>query len=151
MAISRSIVLMLATVATAVAQEAPDGVSREEPAVSGIVGPEVWMSPRHGETFLRHEAVVPVVRRWLDLPEGKLMVHYPGGEGGELWGLELKAWLVALGIASDAIELVADYPQPDAVQLVYSPAVDEIPAPTAGAMPDEAAPTEMSGSMQESP
>lgn len=141
----RSVVLALAAAGAAVADEAAVGTG-DAVAASGVVGADVWMSPRRGETFLRHDAVAPVVRRWLAAPDGRLEVHYPAGEGGELWGLELKAWLVALGVASDVIDLVDGYSQPDAVQLVYSPPGEDVSVPAG-----EAQSMEMSRSMQESP
>ena len=143
----RSLVLLLISAATAVGQEAP-GEPAGASLAGGVIGPDVWMSPRHGETFLQHESVASAVRQWLATPDGKLVVRYPQGEDGELWGLELKAWLVALGIASDVIELVDDHALPNAIQLVYAPAREAVTTPRTA---DETISTEPGITTQESP
>ncbi len=78
---------------------------------------EEWSRPRSGEALVDHPAVSNAVRSLLDEPDARLEVRYPGGDEGNLWALEVRAWLVALGIASDRIELVPGSSQPDLVEL----------------------------------
>lgn len=87
-------------------------------SVTTVIGPEFWMSPRQGETLIKSEPLAGVVRAYLDATgDAKLRIRYPATETGELWGEELQAWLVSLGIASDRIEVISGYDHDDAVEV----------------------------------
>lgn len=93
--------------------------------VMAVVGAEFWMSPRHGETMIKLESLGKVVRAYLDAEgEVRLRISHPASESGELWGGEMQAWLVSLGIASDSIERRADYAHDDAVEVLLEPVTD---------------------------
>ncbi|WP_303901927.1 hypothetical protein [Thiohalomonas denitrificans] len=78
---------------------------------------EEWAQPRNGEALLNHSALSNAVSSILDDPDARLQIRYPGGDEGNVWALEVRAWLVALGIASDRIELVPGSSAPDLVEL----------------------------------
>lgn len=87
--------------------------------VTAVVGAEFWTNPRHGETLIKLESLAEVVRAYFDAEgEAKLRISHPASESGELWGGEMQAWLVSLGIASDRIEQRADYAHDDAVEII---------------------------------
>jgi hypothetical protein len=87
--------------------------------VAAVVGAEFWMNPRHGETLIKLESLRKVVRTYFDAEgDAKLRISHPASESGELWGGEMQAWLVSLGIASDRIEQSADYAHDDAVEII---------------------------------
>lgn len=89
------------------------------------VGAEFWASPRNGEAIIQYEPVVIAVNQLLVEPESYIVLRYPEGENGELWGVELQAWLVSLGLVSDRIELQSGYEGIDGVGLyIESPDVD---------------------------
>ncbi len=86
--------------------------------LSATVGAEVWASPRQAETFLQHEGVGQLVRALLQAPESRLQLRYPDNEWGEIWGEELRTWLISLGISSDRLDLLNDFENLDGVQIV---------------------------------
>ncbi len=90
-----------------------------------LLGAEFWFEPRHGDAIADHEGVKAAVKKLIAEPEAYLALRYPATEFGELWGLELQAWLVSLGLVSDRIELQTGYDQLEAVELVViSPDVE---------------------------
>lgn len=76
-------------------------------AGQATLGPAFWASPRSAETVAANEPLAQLVRSLGREPEAQLRLSYPGGEWGELWGQELKAWLIALGVSADRLELAA--------------------------------------------
>ncbi len=82
-----------------------------------VVGAEFWVSPRNGEVVLNDEPIASAVRLLITDPEAYLVLHHPDSEFGELWGLELQAWLVSLGVVSDRLELRAGLEE-DGVALI---------------------------------
>jgi len=76
-----------------------------------------WARPRHGDWLVREAALSQAVQALLASPDGRLLLRYPGGDAGSLWVSEMKAWLVALGIASDRIELVPGNAREDEIRL----------------------------------
>lgn len=80
-----------------------------------------WARPRSGEALTALPALAESVQRLLQTPGATLEIRYPGGDEGSLWARELQAWLVALGIASARIELVAGGSHADAVELAVVP------------------------------
>lgn len=70
-----------------------------------VVTQQQWSVPKKAESILTIPALHAVMNV-LSKQNGKnLLVRYPGGDVGVLWATELKAWLVALGLASTRIEL----------------------------------------------
>jgi len=94
----------------------PVSHAAEEPVV--VLDAEFWFMPRHGDVVAEHYGVRATVKKLIADPEAYLVLRYPGNETGELWGQELQAWLVSLGIVSDRIELQSGFDQIEGVALV---------------------------------
>jgi len=82
---------------------------------------ELWSAPRTGAALVRMEPLREAVTELMRRPGGHIVVRYPGGEAGQLWAQELRAWLVALGVASSRIELLPGGVADDAVELQIVP------------------------------
>lgn len=65
-----------------------------------------WARPRQGDTLVQMAPLRAAVQAMDGAPGSRLLVHYPGGEEGGLWAHELRAWLIALGVSAQEIELV---------------------------------------------
>jgi len=82
-----------------------------------LLGADDWARPREGVSMVRMPPLAEVVEAWGQRPGQRLIVRYPGGEEGLLWANELRSWLVALGMPSTYLELVAGSRQPDRIEL----------------------------------
>lgn len=83
-----------------------------------LVGAEFWSVPRHAEQLLAQAPLKAAVQQlWLE-PDTTLVLHYHDGESGELWGRELQAWLVSLGVVSERVALRAGYEGDDGVAVI---------------------------------
>lgn len=99
------------------------GAQAAEQAVAEL-GPEFWFTPRHGDVIAGRADIGMAVKHLLGEPEAYLVLRYPETESGELWGQELQAWLVSLGVVSDRIELQPDAQRLESLQVVLvSPAL----------------------------
>lgn len=94
----------------------PVSHAAEEPVV--VLDAEFWFMPRHADVVAEHYGVRAAVNKLIAEPEAYLALRYPDNETGDLWGQELQAWLVSLGIVSDRIELQPGYEQVEGVALV---------------------------------
>lgn len=74
-----------------------------------------WAQPRTGAALMQHPALARAMRELQ--PGQSLQLLYPGGDEGSLWARELQAWLVALGLSSQRIELLPGSPREDAIEL----------------------------------
>ena len=87
-----------------------------------VIDAEFWAAPRSGETVVTE----PVLRTAIDTlmfreESSRLLIRYPGGETGQLWAQELRAWLIALGIPSSRIETQPGGPRDDQLLLSVVP------------------------------
>jgi len=89
------------------------------------LGAEFWFTPRHGDQIAERPDLGAAVVQLQAEPEAYLVLHYPQTESGELWGQELQAWLVSLGVVSDRIELQSDAEQLESVTVVLVTPNDE--------------------------
>ncbi len=71
-----------------------------------VLDADFWATPRQGEAVVARQGLAAVVRALAQEPSARLVVRHAEGEWGELWGQEMAAWLVALGVASSRIEVV---------------------------------------------
>lgn len=83
-------------------------------AASWTLEASTWARPRSGQAVLSMRPLPRVVRAWAQSPSSRIVIHFPGGEDGELWAHELRDWLVALGVPSDRIALTGGG-EPDAL------------------------------------
>ncbi len=104
----------------------PVGYAAEESVVA--FDAEFWFMPRHADVVADHNGVRTVVNRLIANPDAYLALRYPDNETGELWGQELQAWLVSLGVVSDRIELQPGYDEIEGVALVVI-APDDVAEP----------------------
>lgn len=74
-----------------------------------------WAQPRNGAFITHHPALGQAIH---DLQPGqRLQLLYPGGDEGSLWASELQAWLVAMGLSSQRIELLPGSSRADAIEI----------------------------------
>ena len=66
---------------------------------------ENWPDRRTTETVLSILAIKKLLGRFVENPRYQVTIRYPGGDKGNAWALELREWLVALGIPSNYIVL----------------------------------------------
>jgi hypothetical protein len=86
-------------------------------ASARVISAEEWARPRDGESLTHLEPLAAAVRDLMAADGSRLLIRYPGGEEGVLWAQELRAWLVALGVASSRIETSPGSARADAVDL----------------------------------
>lgn len=77
-----------------------------ESSSAELITAEDWSHPRNGVFVARLPAVAAAVDQMTARPNRKLLIRYPDGEAGVLWAQELRAWLVAMGISSNRIDIV---------------------------------------------
>jgi hypothetical protein len=84
-----------------------------------------WLQPRSAEAVLAMRPVAEAVHAWDKQSGATFVIHYPGGEEGELRAAELHDWLVALGIPSKRIDTVpGGEPEGLGLEVVSAPAED---------------------------
>ncbi len=64
-----------------------------------------WPAVRSGTAVVRIPALQRVMRQFEGMQQGVIVIRYPGGDRGNEWAVELRDWLVALGIASNQMLL----------------------------------------------
>lgn len=80
-----------------------------------------WARPRSGERVAAMPALRGAVAAWLEHPGSRILVLYPGGETGSLWGTEVRDWLVALGVEPDHVVTRSGGPRDDAIVIRFEP------------------------------
>lgn len=85
-------------------------------ATSWTLEASTWARPRSGQAVVSMRPLPQVVRAWSQSPSSRIVIHFPGGEDGELWAHELRDWLVALGVPSERVALTGGG-EPDALGL----------------------------------
>lgn len=74
-----------------------------------------WAQPRNGAMVSHLPALATAMH---ELKKGqRLQLLYPGGDEGSVWAHELQAWLVALGLSSQRIELLPGSSREDAIEV----------------------------------
>ncbi|MFV1981920.1 MAG: hypothetical protein ACC657_00150 [Thiohalomonadales bacterium] len=64
-----------------------------------------WAVPRSASSILSMEAVTSAMRVIRVNENSSLVIHHPGGDEGSLWALELRGWLISLGLPATKISL----------------------------------------------
>jgi hypothetical protein len=75
-------------------------------ATSHLITQAEWSLPRSGDRLLSLPALRGVMTALESDPRTRLQIGHPGGDSGTIWAEELRAWLVALGLASQRISLL---------------------------------------------
>jgi hypothetical protein len=81
---------------------------------------DAWARPRDGGSVAAMAPLPQAVKTWSEHTDRRLVIHYPGGEDGQLWAFELRSWLVALGVPQENLELVAGSQQADRIEIELS-------------------------------
>lgn len=81
---------------------------------------DTWARPRDGRSVVAMAPLPEAVNSWSKHTGRRLVIHYPGGEDGQLWAFELRSWLVALGVPQESLELVAGSQQADRIEIELS-------------------------------
>jgi hypothetical protein len=68
---------------------------------------DAWARPRSGEMIPELAPVRAAVSYWGRGADAIVIIRHPGEDSGELWGAELRDWLISLGVPSDYIRLVS--------------------------------------------
>jgi len=76
---------------------------------------EQWAVPRSVSSILSMQAVSSSIKVLQNNKYSSLVIHYPGGDEGSLWALELRGWLISLGLSASKINLIPG--SSDAAQL----------------------------------
>lgn len=91
---------------------------------AGAISPErvavpadVWLAPRSVARLLNVGSIRDVLQRWTTSAHAEIIVHYPGGEEGQLQAYELRDWLVGMGVASDHVRLLPGVTQNQLIEL----------------------------------
>jgi hypothetical protein len=77
-------------------------------AESWVVPQELWAQPRTGALIRAQPDLRECVRGYLADRSSRLVIHYGAGEEAALQAEELRAWLVALAVAAEKVELARD-------------------------------------------
>ena len=79
---------------------------------------DAWARPRGGGMIPELEPVRAAVSYWSRGSDAILVIRHPGEDSGELWGAELRDWLISLGVPSDYIRLVSGTQSAGEINLV---------------------------------
>ena len=64
-----------------------------------------WPDRRTTKSVLSIQPIKKILGLFVENPRHQVTIRYPGGDKGNGWALELREWLVALGIPSKYIVL----------------------------------------------
>ena len=76
-----------------------------------------WSAPKTAESVLAMQGIQEVMKRLQTSEHALLKVYYPGGDEGSLWAVELRGWLVSLGLEADRMKLISGSQYEDRLQL----------------------------------
>ena len=64
-----------------------------------------WPEQRNSSSVLALTQINAILSQFDEVPAHRVTIRYPGGDLGNAWALEVRDWLVALGMPSDAVIL----------------------------------------------
>ena len=76
-----------------------------------------WVKVKNATTLLQIPALQRVVNEFEKEEQSKIVIRHPGGDGGNEWAIELRDWLVALGISTEEIHLQPGSGVPQAIAI----------------------------------
>ncbi|MDP6532066.1 MAG: hypothetical protein QF375_09275 [Arenicellales bacterium] len=83
-----------------------------------------WPARRSGQALLALAPVKALLERFTEQPGQRITIRYPGGDSGNAWALELRTWLVALGVPTGFVILEPGSGTSDALLLLLEQARD---------------------------
>jgi hypothetical protein len=92
--------------------------SLAETLTPSAITAEEWARPRRGETVVAMPAMQWAVRQLQHRPAARLVLFHAGGDDGNVWAEEIRAWLIALGIPGERIELRTGLARAGRVELI---------------------------------
>lgn len=81
------------------------------------ISQDEWPDIQRGIQVTQYARIAGVVNEFDRAQRSSIVVLHPGGEAGHDWAVEIRDWLVALGVPSGAIALRPGSGRPDAVGL----------------------------------
>lgn len=75
----------------------------------------------------RFKAIRAAVNAWEGMADAIILVRHPGEDSGEIWALELRDWLVSLGISNDYIKLLSGSQSADEIRLIVGKQSELLP------------------------
>ncbi|MBD3609235.1 MAG: hypothetical protein HUJ30_01670 [Gammaproteobacteria bacterium] len=78
---------------------------------------EEWSGPRTGMRIVMMPGVQSAIKALDKSPGSTLILKYPGGDVGTIWGEELRSWLLALGVEMEKMELRPGSPAQDIIEM----------------------------------
>lgn len=85
---------------------------------------KAWPPQRDGRTILALTPIRILLGRFDEVQPHRVIIRYPGGDLGNAWGLELRDWLVALGVPLERLVLEPGSGASDQVVLILQKAGD---------------------------
>jgi len=79
---------------------------------------DAWARPRSGQMIPELEPVRAAVSYWSRGTDAIVIIRHPGEDSGELWGVELRDWLISLGVPADYIRLASGTQSADEINIV---------------------------------
>jgi len=76
-----------------------------------------WSVPKTAEAVLAMPVLQNVMQQLQLSEKSVLKIYYPGGDEGSLWAVELRGWLVSLGLEADRMMLISGSQYNDQLQL----------------------------------
>ena len=74
-----------------------------------------WVKIKNATSVLQLPALQRVVSQFEADDGSAIVIQYPGGDRGNQWAIELRDWLVSLGISSNEIQLQPGSGVPEAI------------------------------------
>lgn len=90
-------------------------------APSWVLTLSEWSGPKTGERILGMKPLRAVVQALDATPQARLEVMHNGGESGVFWAVQIKGWLVSLGVSGSRIVLRTGAIGPDRVRILLLP------------------------------
>ena len=76
-----------------------------------------WSVPKTAEAVLAMPVLQEAMKQLQSSEQSLLKIYYPGGDEGSLWAIELRGWLVSLGLEADRMKLISGSQYQDRLQL----------------------------------
>ncbi|MFN7751861.1 MAG: hypothetical protein ACK5TE_06305 [Pseudomonadota bacterium] len=86
-----------------VATGTPPAVAADAPGGPWRIDEALWDRPRSGSSVRAVPAVRAAVQAWLATPATRLAIRHGSGQNGQPRAIELRQWLVALGVDPGAL------------------------------------------------
>lgn len=90
-------------------------------AAQEVIYRQDWDQVSSAVSVLQLPALQRAVRQFELTPNSNIVIRHPGGDDGSAWAVELRNWLVSLGVSLDVIELQPGSGVPQAISIGIEP------------------------------